>query len=180
MCAYFFGAKTFYDNRMQEYISEAIVLNKEPLRDLDGRYSFFTKRYGKLTGKATSTRKITSKLAGHLEPGTLVHVRLVEKGGAQIVDALKKAKLPIALPDLRFVNAMLTEGEPDLALWNELTAERFSWENILRVMGWDPQHASCEHCGKTAVYFYFPRQEFFCASCASNFGRNELLLVSHA
>jgi recombinational DNA repair protein (RecF pathway) len=165
---------------MQEYVSEAVVLNKEPVRDLDGRYSFFTKRYGKITGKATSTRKITSKLAGHLEPGTLVHVRFVEKGGTQIVDALKKDKVAIPLPDLRFVNALLADHEPDLALWNELIAEKFSWENVLRIMGWDPAEAVCENCGKVAPYFYLARQEFFCISCASKLPRNGLLLVAHA
>ena len=62
---------------MQEYVTDALVLKKEPLRDFDARYYFFTKKFGKLKGKATSARKIVSKLAGHLEPGTLAKVRFV-------------------------------------------------------------------------------------------------------
>ena len=79
---------------MQEYVTDALVLKKEPLRDFDARYFFFTKKFGKMKGRATSARKITSKLAGHLEPGTLVTARFVERnggngnGGVQIADAL--------------------------------------------------------------------------------------------
>lgn len=169
---------------MQEYVTDAVVLEKEPLRDFDTRYSFFTKRFGKLTGKATSARKITSKLAGHLEPGTFAQVRFVERNGgngngAQIADALKKEKLAVPLSDLRFLNKMLPRGEKDIALWDELT-KGFSWPNALRILGWDPHGAACEQCGKKVAYFYLPRQEFFCAACASKLERDELLLLGNA
>ena len=163
---------------MQEYVSDAVILNKESTRDQDARYSFFTKRFGKVVGKATSARKITSKLAGHLEPGTLAKVRFVERGGAQIVDALKREKLAIELPDLHSLHIMIPHGEPDAALWAELVSARFSWVNILRVMGWDPSGAVCETCGKAVASFYIARQEFFCASCASNFRPDELILLN--
>ncbi|MGC9599067.1 MAG: recombination protein O N-terminal domain-containing protein [Minisyncoccia bacterium] len=176
---------------MQEYVTEAVVLAKEPLRDFDARYSFFTKRFGKLKGKATSARKITSKLAGHLEPGTLAKVRFVERNGrngngVQIADALKYGKLAALLTDLHFLNKMLSEGEPDAALWNELTREhkeeRFPWGSALRILGWDPQEAVCEECskGRKAAAFYIPKQEFFCVVCASKLDRDELLLLDNA
>src|SRR5258708_27118691 len=83
--------------RMREFITDAVVLHKEPLRDADARYFFFTKRHGKVAGKATSTRKITSKLADHLEPGTLTAVRFIERNGGgtgtQVIDALKNRSL---------------------------------------------------------------------------------------
>jgi recombinational DNA repair protein (RecF pathway) len=164
---------------MQEYVTQAVVLGKEPVREKDVRYSFFTKRFGKVVGKATSARKITSKLAGHLEPGTLATVRLVEKGGTQIVDALKSRTVKANLPDLRFLNTMTTEGERDDALWVELTAEDFSWKRVLALMGWDSEGAACENCKRALAYFYLPRQEFFCAPCASNFRADGLLLVSN-
>jgi len=164
---------------MQEYVTQAVVLNKEPVREADVRYSFFTKRFGKVTGKATSARKINSKLAGHLEPGTLATVRFVEKGGTQIVDAMKSGVVRATMPDLRFLHAMTTEGMPDAELWAELTAEAFSWPRVLAAMGWDPAEAACEQCGNAVAYFYLPRQEFFCAPCASNFKRDGLLLISN-
>lgn len=176
---------------MQEYVTEAVVLRKEPLRDFDARYSFFTKRFGKIVGKATSARKITSKLAGHLEPGSFVKVRFVERNGgngngAQTADALKLGKVAASPTDLYFLNKMLPEREADIALWDELTRERgeqrLSWENVLRILGWDPRGAVCEACGKgkKAEAFYIPKQEFFCAACASKLPRDELILLGHA
>jgi len=165
---------------MQEYVSEAVVLRKEPVRDFDARYYFFTKRFGKIVGRATSTRKINSKLAGHLEPGNLARVRFVEKNGTRVVDALKEQKLGISLPDLGRLDALLAESGPETDLWDEMLSGRFSWPNALRILGWDPAGAVCEKCGKAAPYFYLPRQEFFCAACASKFKQSELILVAHA
>ncbi len=190
---------------MREYVTEALVLAKEPLRDLDGRYFFFTKRYGKVVGKATSSRKITSKLAGHLEPGSFVRVRFVERNGsggngngaAQIADALKYGRTAALAGDLAIVSRLLADNEPDAALWNALAADRavtaqaassgmpgngrFSWPLILALLGWDPRHAACETCGGAAEAFFIPRQEFFCARCASKLPRDEvLLLMQHA
>jgi len=174
---------------MQEYVTDAIVLEKEPLRDFDARYFFFTKRFGKMAGKATSARKITSKLAGHLEPGSMAKVRFVHRSGGngngngapQIADALKYGKLAASSANLHFLNALLPGGETDAALWNELTGKEFSWMRILRILGWDPEEAGCEGCGKNeAAAFYIPKQEFFCASCALKLDRNELLLLGNA
>lgn len=171
---------------MQEFITDAVVLNKGPSMDFDARYSFFTRRFGKIVGKAKSVRKITSKLAGHLEPGNLVRIRFVERnggGGTQVVDALKDRTLEIALPNLRLLDMMLHEGEPDAALWNELLGapgKAISWPRILRILGWDPAGAACDVCGKAATHFYIPRQEFFCAVCASKLEQDGLLLVVYA
>lgn len=168
---------------MQEYVTEAVVLRKEPLRDLDARYSFFTKKFGKIVGKATSSRKITSKLAGHLEPGTVTTVRFVERNGGgagtQIVDALKSGRVAVAYGDLELLNGLLADREPDQALWNELLGERFSWPAVLRILGWDPRSAACERCGKKAAAFYISRQEFFCVNCASKLRRDTLLLLGN-
>jgi recombinational DNA repair protein (RecF pathway) len=164
---------------MQEYVTEAIVLHKEPVRDADARYSFLTKKFGKVVGKATSSRKITSKLAGHLEPGTVVTARFVERGGTQIVDALKSGKLAAAPTDLRLLSGLLAEGESDSSLWEEMAGGRFSWRTILALLGWDPRHAECDHCRKQATTFSVARQQFFCTLCASKLGRDGLILVDN-
>ena len=78
---------------MQEYVTRAVVLDKETRGGhADARYSFFTERFGKVRAKATSSRKIVSKLAGHLEPGTLSAVRIIEQHGTRVVDALTTAR----------------------------------------------------------------------------------------
>jgi len=163
---------------MQEYVSEAIILNKEPMRSQDGRYSLFTARFGKVIGRAISSRKITSKLAPHLEPGMLTKVRFIEKNGTNIVDALKISRLSHGPTDLRFLSALLPEGQREDELWELLAQEPFSWQKTLRILGWDPEGAQCVHCGKMPVsHFYIPRQEFFCKTCASKLRKDALILL---
>lgn len=162
---------------MQEYSTEAIVLDKETNGDLDARITLFTKKFGKLAGKAKSVRKITSKLSGHLEPGNLVQARLVEKNGLQVVDALKQEKLPNNPSDFYFLGRLLADAEPEPDLWNALTAGNFSWKEGLKILGWDPEFASCSACGKRASAFHSKSQEFFCGACALKLLREEVLYI---
>jgi recombinational DNA repair protein (RecF pathway) len=162
---------------MQEYVSDAVVLHTEPNGDMDIRVSLFTRRFGKLTAKAKSARKITSKLAGHLQPGNLVEARIVEKSGLQIVDALKITALPFRFPDLVRLNQLLVEAEADPELWRLFLAPRPDWERFLRVLGWDPREAKCETCGGACAAFHFGQQRFFCAQCALKFPESEVLYI---
>ena len=165
---------------MQEYVTDAIVLNRDENGELDARFSFFSKLYGKLKPKGKSIRKITSKLSGHLDVGNLVTVRLVEKRGLQVVDALKKSSLPISPPDLHMLNQLLGEGEADLPLWNALVQRPFRWVHILALLGWDPLEAQCAACGAMRpAHFAIHSQEFFCEACcsASRTPQNELVYV---
>jgi recombinational DNA repair protein (RecF pathway) len=165
---------------MQEYVSEAIVLEKQPLGDCDNRYALFTRRFGKMVAKAKSARKITSKLAGHLEPGNVVRVRLIEKNGLQIADALKETRLEVALEDLFLLSGLLPDGEAEPALWANCRAGIFAWRDILRVLGWDPEYATCAACGSSEISsFYIHSQEFFCRRCASKSGRNGIPLLEN-
>lgn len=176
---------------MHEYVTKAVVLDKQTRGgEADARYSFFTERYGKISAKATSSRKIVSKLAGHLEPGTLTSVRIIEQHGTKVVDALKIARTPIGLRDLASLNQLLGEWEPDAAMWHELksAAEPFSWPNVLAILGWDPRGAVCVSCNsRKGNSFYIPRQEFFCEQCvaplraaqrASRYNKNDLIIFS--
>lgn len=162
---------------MQEYVSEAVVLKKQPLGDCDLRYSLFTRRFGKMVAKAKSARKIVSKLAGHLEPGNLVHVRLIEKNGLLITDVLKEARLGTSLEDLSFLSDLLPEGEAEPDLWAACAAGTFTRRDILCVLGWDPVYAACAVCGSVETYsFHVSSQEFFCRRCSSKQGKNGILL----
>lgn len=152
---------------MHEYIGEAVVLARDPQGEQDSRVSLFTKRWGKMVAKAVSARKLTSKLSPHLEPGNLALVRLIEKNGLIVADALKKSKTGIGLRELHFLNRMLAETEPDAELWHAMTGGRFSWTNILRILGWDPAEAQCDACGKAPELFHLARQEFFCRTCTA-------------
>jgi recombinational DNA repair protein (RecF pathway) len=163
---------------MQEYVTDAIVLKKDGLNDIDGRYMLFTKRFGKIVGKAKSSRKITSKLAPHLEPGIVSKVRFIETKGTQIIDALKAERLAISLGDLHFLSQLLPDAEPEIDLWELLIRNDFSWTETLSILGWDPEHADCAVCNAhKPEYFYIPRQEFYCARCASKVRRDAVISI---
>jgi recombinational DNA repair protein (RecF pathway) len=151
---------------MQEYVTNAIVLRKFPQGDLDGRYTLLTERYGKMTGKAKSSRKITSKLAPHLEPGTALRARFIEAHGTQIIDALKVGNAGLSLMDLQFLAMILPEGQPEKDIWQMLVSRRFSWAKALAALGWDPGEAVCASCGtRRGTHFLIARQDFFCDQC---------------
>jgi len=173
---------------MQEYLSEAVVLDRLPNGDLNGRVVFLTKRFGKLVGRAKSIRKITSKLSGHLQPGNLVQLRMIEKNGLQVVDALKKsclrsssyggqARHSPSLAELRFLGELLAEAEPEFTIWEMLVAGKFSWNITLKILGWDPDFASCAICPGTADIFHPRTQEFFCKNCASKLRPDEVIYI---
>jgi recombinational DNA repair protein (RecF pathway) len=164
---------------MQEYVTDAIVLRKDPLGDLDGRYTLFTKRFGKIVGKAKSSRKITSKLAPHLEPGIVAKVRFIEARGTQLIDALKSARVALPLGDLHFLSQLLPDAEPEPALWELLVhSDEWSWAKALGILGWDPEDAECVECGaKRPSHFYIARQEFYCRTHASKARRDAVISI---
>ena len=162
---------------MQEYFSDAIVLDRLPNGDLDSRVVFLTKQFGKLIAKAKSARKITSKLSGHLEPGNLIQLRLVEKNGLQIADALKTSRLALPPQDLYFVSELLAEAEPEPGVWELLTAQKFFWREALKLLGWDPNFARCSDCSGTASSFHVTTQEFFCRDCSFRLPKDKVIYV---
>jgi len=162
---------------MQEYISEAIVLDKETNGDTDIRVALFTKKFGKLRPKAKSARKITSKLSAHLEPGNLIRVRLIEKNGLQAVDALKILRLDVNPADLYFLNKLLADAEPEPMLWHALLRETLNWNKILKILGWDPSVSECSVCEDKSKVFMIRNQQFFCKTCASKITHKELILI---
>ncbi len=163
---------------MQEYVTDVIVLKKDPLGDMDGRYTLFTKRFGRIMAKAKSSRKITSKLAPHLEPGIMAKVRFIETKGTQLIDALKSGHVSLPLSDLHFLSQLLPDAEPEPALWELLTGGNFTWAAALAILGWDPADAECVECGaKHPTYFYLTRQEFYCRTHASKARKDAVLSI---
>lgn len=162
---------------MQEYITDAIVLDAEPNGDCDLRIVLFTKEFGKLTPKAKSARKTVSKLNGHLQPGNLVQARLVEKNGLHVVDVLAERRLPAIPPELHVLGKILGEGEPDHALWRHLIGGAMDWRTVLRILGWDPTDARCGQCGGAPLAFHPGQQEFFCKPCAFQFPQGTLIFI---
>lgn len=163
---------------MREFVTEAIILNREPIGDVDGLFFVFSKKFGKIVARARSVRRITSKLSPHLEPGNVVWLRLVQKNNFQIADALKKAKLSIAFSDLYFLNQLLIEGESETRLWPLLFKPYLDWRQVLKILGWDPHIATCSTCDKLgALFFEVQSQSFFCKNCSSKADTNRLIYL---
>ena len=63
--------------REETYTTKAIVLNRQPFREADSRIMVYSLDKGKLELAARGTKKIKSKLAGHLEPISLSNLMIV-------------------------------------------------------------------------------------------------------
>lgn len=150
---------------MQEYVTPAIILRRETTGEYDERISFFSRRFGKMTARMISSRKILSKLSPHLEPGNLAIIRLVEKNDLSLVDALKERNLAWRVSNIFHLQKLLADYEPDLNLWQTLISGP-TWSKILKILGWDPSEASCDECGAPSPrYFETRQQHFFCSRC---------------
>jgi len=160
---------------MLEYVTEAIVLDKVDLGELDSRVYLFTKDFGKITAKIKSGRKIISKLASHTEPLNLVTVRIVDKNSPQLIDALISKK---GIPGKTFfkivslVKDISPEGQSDANLWKLLLsfidngAEAGDFIKILKILGFDPTHAKCNNCLKGSPDFFSVKDLiFYCKEC---------------
>ncbi len=164
---------------MREYVTEAIVLKKEPVREFDVRLSLYTRELGKVKALVTSARKPLSKLSPHVEPLSIAQVRLAEKGGVQLTDALRKGVLPKKhVGVLTLLDAVLQVGERDDRLWSLLTRD-FSLEEVLAALGFDPNFAVCETCGKSAPNIFLLKDaRYACAECVPYmFSREEYVVL---
>lgn len=71
------------------YHTTGIILLKRDFREHDRIYTIYTTDHGKIEALGRGTRKITSKLASHLEPPSLVDLLIVR---GKIFDHIAGAK----------------------------------------------------------------------------------------
>lgn len=175
---------------MFEAITEAIVLDKEDLRDFDQRIHLYTRDLGKVSAKTVSSRKILSKLAAHLEPLNLVTARLISRGdgfdarGLQLVDALSidsaselkgnAQELASAIKICELIRHSIPNGVPDEGLWDFFQTIRsgrrkLDLQDALKVIGFNSFFARCQICDKTQPEYFVPGDNFFvCTACTFN------------
>lgn len=175
---------------MIEYSTEAVVLDKEPIGDLDALIFLYTPEQGKIVARAKSVRKITSKLASALEPATLVSARILGIPSRQIVDAIslnrhsnwrgEAESLRELTNFLTFIKEIAAEGEADTSVWQILRevlekkphSLRGYYHEILRISGFDTRNAKCENCRMTSPDYFVPRESVFvCKRCYELYGK---------
>ena len=169
---------------MEYYSTLAFVLRQEPIKEHDRRYIFFTKEFGKLSLLAPGARKISAKLAGHLEMPALVQIQFTMSRNPRLITALeeipyqeiKKSKkaLTVAFWITDLVSGLVLEKQPDSEIWKLLfnafyfleknlnkfpeTAD-FIWiyfnAQFLRVLGFSPFLDGCIECGSTINNKFF-------------------------
>lgn len=159
---------------MKEFLTSALVLDKEDWGECDARVFLYSVNYGKITVKVKSAKKLTSKLNSHLEPGNIVRARVIDRG-PQIVDALIIERLQPTWPLhalLNFIKATTLEGHPDYQLWGTikqmLVTRRYDYSRLLAAQGFNPQFAVCCQCRRaTPSHFLFKNLDFWCTACIS-------------
>lgn len=182
---------------MKEYFTEAFILDVQEKGELDSLVTLYTCDFGKITAKAKSIKKITSKSAGHLQPLNFAKIRLVEKNGFQIIDALTSescAKLKIN-PDFfakflniaKFIKDATFEHHPDNRFWlvikkvmglDIIKDEIIIYRGLLKILGFDPEFADCAVCELKEIKFFLKDGHcFICQKCALKAPKDELILI---
>ncbi len=78
---------------MANFSLEAIVLSRRDLGEADRLVSFFSRTLGKQKAVAKGVRRLTSRMAGHLEPGRLVKIFLIETKGLALITQAETKEL---------------------------------------------------------------------------------------
>lgn len=184
---------------MTEYFTEAFVINKKDNGELDSSVVLYAQNLGRVTAKAKSLRKITSKLNGHLEPLNFVGCRLIEKNGFQIIDALtlynnshlRKNELIYSqsLKLLQFVEAMTFDLQPDARFYAAIKKifehfvdykdkQKIIYFHLLKILGFDSTFALCARCQKKEVdFFKIDDHIFLCEKCSLKVSEGEIVLI---
>ncbi len=155
------------------------MLDNEDLGDFDARIYLYTRDFGKISSKARSIRKITSKLAGHLQPLNIVQARLVNKDGilanVRLVDALKVGQLPRTartISILNLIKELSAEGQSDPELWDAIHSggkDGLTGVLVLSLLGFNPDLAVCQLCGgRQPANFVYRNLDYFCSACFAN------------
>ncbi len=160
-----------------EYLTYGLILQRDEGSQSDAWLHIYTRDFGRIVAVAKSLRKITSKLSGHLLPGKLVSVRIVERnnGGWQAVDAVSLGFLPSSaesLKFLRFLKEVTPLNESDPEVWKKALAavesggiKREVYGSFLDTMGLGASLSKCANCGGEVAYFLPKDIIFMCKHC---------------
>jgi DNA repair protein RecO (recombination protein O) len=125
--------------------SYALIIKRGDYREYDSRVVLYTKNFGKIVVVARGVKKFKSKLAGHIEPMSLIKAMILRGrafdylGGALVTNSFVNLKndlngLYFAGSALALFDTQVKEDEPDaelydfVAYWLELINEKCQTE----------------------------------------------------
>jgi recombinational DNA repair protein (RecF pathway) len=165
---------------MHEYVTKAFILSTEPAGEANLRVTMFTQSSGKVVALARSARKPKAKLTAHLQPLSISRVRLVERKGVQVVDAMKistsneytsmsadwASRMIALLGVAQLIDKMTDLYHPDPELWALIESGSLASASTLKILGFDPAHARCRDCNTSnPSHFLIKDAEYLCNSC---------------
>lgn len=178
------------------YTTKAITLNKKDWREGSQLYFLYTEKFGKQVVVGRGTKKVKSKLAGHLEPFNLNQITFIKgKKMNQLIQAslIKENKLK-KIEDFYFINIInelylkiLEENEVDSYLWDLLIKIYdyiFNEQDVVKKnlllnvfvikflnhLGYTPEIKSCVSCLKPVdeiIGFSLKSGGVICYNCSS-------------
>lgn len=156
----------------------ALILSRQDYKENDSLVTVYTPYFGKLTLVARGTKKLSSKLAGHIEPLTLADIMIVNGRGFDYIGSaiIRESysgiredlnKLYYAGQALSLFNRLIKENQSDerlfflLLKWLEMLNDfsGFKRENgelvlaffiikLLTELGYKPEMHKCLECSK--------------------------------
>ncbi|MCX6794879.1 MAG: DNA repair protein RecO [Candidatus Falkowbacteria bacterium] len=157
----------------------ALILNRQDYKENDSLVTVYTPCFGKLTLVARGTKKLSSKLAGHIEPLTLADLLIIRgKGFDYIGSAITRAAYLGIREDL---NKLYYAGRA-INLFNRLTKENQSDEHLffLLVTWLEILNDFClftRECGELVLAFFtikflaelgYQPEMYRCLGCSSS------------
>jgi DNA repair protein RecO (recombination protein O) len=108
--------------------SAAIILNRSDYRESDSLITCYTRNFGKVTLVARGTKKLQSKLAGHLEPMSLVDILIIKGKGFDYIGSALGTNAFLNLKDnlnkiyycgraFNWFNRLVKDGQSDERLF---------------------------------------------------------------
>lgn len=178
---------------MQTYVTNAVVIKKRDHKEVDRFYTLLTEEHGKITALGKATKKPSSKMAGHLEPGTVCRLMIANgRSFERIAGVTTRKKRPVmdvaTLAQewmfFELLDRLIQEGQKDPPLYDvavdfldtqydaaHLLHFAFHAHRLFDKMGYALHLQTCAVCN-----MMFPREIVFspfhggmtCAACGRN------------
>lgn len=192
---FFLIVKTY--DQVMNYKTLGIVVKRMNYGEADRILTIFTERFGKIKAIAKGVRKISSKMAGSLEPFALVNLQLYQGKNLYIVTGatikqefgvvdctLKKTSHCFYLGELIDKFTEENQKNPEIfnllvdVLWLLRDEESCFWLRVfelklIRLSGFHPELFVCVHCRETIIessnYWDSVEGGLICPACQDKF-----------